>query len=166
MEPKPAAVAEAKRLGLVPVPTKSKTLRTLRKVFPHARFQSVTVDGKRSVQLFYRPAGGSEAPISHVEIPANGTEAGACQALLCAAFRHYGMAATWDPKFPGAYRLSPIKGFVGTEAQLPLEMDPAVPVDVDKLGAALADRANGKTTADESNAAVMAAIHPEPEPAQ
>ncbi len=166
IEPKGTAALVAANIGLVPVPTKSKTLRTLRKVFPHARFQSVTTKGKQSIQLFYRPpTSREEAPVSNVEIPHNGTEAGACQALLCAAFRTLGMETRWDPKFPGAYKLSPIKGFKGTEAQLPLEMDPAVPVDVEKLGNALADRANGKTDADQSNAAILEAIHPAPEPA-
>lgn len=163
LEPRPQATAEARRLGLVPVPSKSKTLRTLRKVFPGARFQSVTESGKQSVQLFYRPrAGGEDAPINNVEIPPNGTEAGACQALLCAAFRVYGMEARWDPKFPGTYRLSPIKDYQGTEKQLPIELDPEVPVDVEALGSALADRQNGKTTAEESNAAIVASIGKEP----
>ncbi len=140
----------AKSLNLVLVPSKSKTLRTLRKVIPGARFQTVTVKGKRSVQLFGRVVGtngkSSEQPISNVDIPANGSEAGACQALLCAAFRMYGGEATWDPKFPGRYSVKAIKDHKGVETMLPAELDPDLNLDLDALGKLQAERDAGTLT--------------------
>lgn len=157
-EPLPENREKFSTLGLVPMPSKSKTLRTLRKIFPGARFQCMTVNKIKSVQLFYRQARSGEAPICNVEIPANGSEEGACQALLCAAFRGLGGEAKWDPKWPGRYVIEPIKDFQGPETMLPVELDPEVPINVEKLGQTLADAQNGTITGPEAQAQIEQVI--------
>lgn len=134
-------------LKAIALPTKSKTLRVIRKVFPNARFQGATRTEEnkkiKSVSLFYRPPGyREEIPVCNTDIPENGSEQGACFALLKSAFARLGSDASWDPKPPGRYVFASIEDYTGPEAAIPVELDPAVPIDEGKLGRALADRAN------------------------
>lgn len=143
------------------LPTKSRTLREVRKIFPRARFQESTRDGIKSVELFYKIPGtkGDDAPVANVSVPPGGSVAGACLALLKAAFATLGFNAEWSPvPWPGKFVLSPIEGFVGVEGQLPIELDP------DALTEAEFSRAteireeilSGKTSRDDGIAALKA----------
>lgn len=118
-------------LNLVMV-SRKKILKTLDRVFPHPRFlftEIVNAEGKvvQKVELTYRPPGTKEqAPICDCEIPSNGSELGAMNALLIAAFKSLGADAVWNPKFPGRYELKLIANFTGPEQAIPAELDPSV----------------------------------------
>lgn len=143
----------------VPVaePTKSQTLRVLRKVFPGARFQERTADGVKTVEFFYRPPGSrAEAPAAVVVVPEGGTVSGACKAILIGLFEQLGGRAVWTS---GRYHVGPIKNYVGPEQQIPVELDPAVPVDLDKVETALEAERLGEITHEQAQRNIKTEIN-------
>lgn len=125
----PEAVKVATPSPAWALPTKSRTLREVRKVFPKARFQESTSKGIKSVELFYKIPGtkGEDAPVCNVTVPPGGNVAGACVALLTAAFARYGYTVRWEPlPWPGRFVKEAIPNFVGVEQHLPIELDPEV----------------------------------------
>lgn len=124
----PEAVKVATPSPAWALPTKSRTLREVRKVFPKARFQESTSNGIKSVELFYKVPGtkGEDAPVCNVTVPPGGNVAGACVALLTAAFARYGYTVRWELPWPGRFVKEAIPDFVGVEKNLPIELDPEI----------------------------------------
>lgn len=119
------------------LPTKSKILRTVRKVFPDARFERMGT----AVGLRYRPPGQrEEVEIAHVEI-GTGNERGAQLALMMAAFQFYGFKTQWHPKV-NKFTFEAIEGYKGPEDMLPMEFDPNTP---DEEAEQLIERAGKET---------------------
>lgn len=118
------------------LPSKSKTLKELRKIFPSAELEPI----KGGMALTYLasaelPDGRTvtdRAPICEVNSKQGGKalskDALAYAALVC-AFRELGYATKYEPGFPsGRFIYVPIPGFIGVENGLPV---PELPEGID-----------------------------------
>lgn len=118
------------------LPSKSKTLKELRKIFPSAELEPI----KGGMALTYLasaelPDGRTvtdRAPVLEVSNKHNGkalSKEALAYAALIAAFRGLGYATTYEPGFPtGRFVYVPIPGFIGPENGLAV---PELPEGVD-----------------------------------
>lgn len=106
------------RIGPPALPSKSKCLKMLRRIFPGAHFCGFTADGKRHLELRYGP---NAAPVAQVSVPAGGLESALPWAIVKAVCTRFGYTATWEN---GEFDFKAIEGFVGPESMLPVELDP------------------------------------------
>lgn len=108
------------------LPSRSKCLRTLKKVYPGAFFAAVA----NGLELRYFPPGaGADVPVLSVSGP---RESALPLAALCAAFARLGYETKWRRGFPGSFDFQPIPGYVGPEDLIPVDLDPREPLTESK----------------------------------
>lgn len=105
-------------------PNEKKCLKVLRKVFPDAKFTRLDTTekgiGLEATYLF----NGHLAPIG----VARGPKLGLLPFMITReAFRKLGFETTWDFA-KGEFKFEAIKGYVGPEDSLPVELDPREPL--------------------------------------
>lgn len=116
------------------LPSRSKCLRTLKKVYPGAFFASVEGGG---LELRYFPPGaGSDVPVLSVNGP---RESALPLAVLCAAFARLGFDTSWRRGFPGSFDFKPIPGYTGPEDLIPVDLDPREPLTESKPEATVSE---------------------------